>query len=125
METDSLPEDRQNVVHHDDVNDRIDDLRDELINRQDSFFSEVLNRQDTLFNVLLNRMDAQDAKVHEQQGILNQHHQSTENCLRSLQTGVAENFGVIHDNLLEQLRERQLIVSLLSSLNDTLHRDRR
>ncbi len=104
-ETDLLPEDHQNIVHHDGVNDRIDALRDELINRQDSFSSEVLNRQDAFFNELLNRMDAQDARAHEQQGILNQKHQSTENRLRSMQTGVAENFGVIHDNLLEQLRE--------------------
>ncbi len=124
-ETESLPEDHQSVVHHDSVNDRIDALRDELINRQESFFSDVINRQDAFFNELLNRSDAQDARVHEQQGILNQQHQSTENRLRSLQTGVAENFGVIHDNLLEQLRERRLIVSLLSSLNGVLHRDRR
>ncbi len=53
-ETESLPEDRQGVVHHDSVNDRIDALRDELINRQESFFSEVLNRQDAFFNELLN-----------------------------------------------------------------------
>lgn len=121
-ETESLPEDRQNGVQ---IVERIDALREELINRQDSFFSEVLNRQDAFFNELLNRMDAQDARAHEQQGILNQHHQSSENRLHSLQTGVAENFGLVHDNLLEQLRERRLIVSLLSSLNDTLHRDRR
>ncbi|XP_058629588.1 uncharacterized protein LOC131539206 [Onychostoma macrolepis] len=118
VETESLPEDRQNSVQ---IVERIDALREELINRQDSFFSEVLKRQDTFFNELLNRMDAQDARAHEQQGILNQQHQSSENRLRSLQTGVAENFGVVHDNLLEKLRERRLIVSLLSSLNDTLH----
>ncbi len=32
-ETESLPEDHQSVVHHDSVNERIDALRDELINK--------------------------------------------------------------------------------------------
>ncbi|KAF4114051.1 hypothetical protein G5714_004274 [Onychostoma macrolepis] len=64
VETESLPEDRQNSVQ---IVERIDALREELINRQDSFFSEVLKRQDTFFNELLNRMDAQDARAHEQQ----------------------------------------------------------
>ncbi|XP_016311600.1 uncharacterized protein LOC107665281 [Sinocyclocheilus anshuiensis] len=83
-ETESLPDYRQN----DDVNERFDALREEmiirqesfhevLINRQDAFFNDLLNRQDSLheeminrqtafFNELINRMDAQDTRGHDQ-----------------------------------------------------------
>ncbi|ROL50092.1 hypothetical protein DPX16_0006, partial [Anabarilius grahami] len=116
----------------DDINIRLDGYFKENQNRTASEFLEIHNKLDYHFQINCDRIAAEFFEVHNRLKPLNAlvpeildhiYHlsQSLENSLHRLQTRIEENHERILRELNDQLRERQLTVSLLSAMVTCVH----